>query len=222
MTGPRPEDLRASMADYVRNVHAAYLRVASTHPPAVQGGLELLVAPFTVVAAGARNLHVIATGQSLAVPRGQEVAWEQEQDGMEWTLRFLDPVVLPALAGAEGTEGADPAGVRRVIGIGSHHYHLVVRPGSDLTSHHATHAGTGLANAHLAAARDYEAIRAHAGGDAGLVDELAAADAAGLTGAHGLVACALAPWSDSVKAASRAGDRKEVRRALLTALRGDA
>ncbi len=210
------------MADYVRNVHAAYFRVAATHPPAVQGSLELFQRPFTVVAAGARNLHVIATGQTLAVPRGQEVAWDQEQDGMEWTLRFLDPVVLPALAGAEGTEGADPAGVRRVIGIGSHHYHLVVRPGSDLTSHHATHAGAGLANAHLAAARDYEAIRAHAAGDAELVDELAAADDAGLTRAHGLVACALAPWSDSVKAASRTGDRKAVRRALLSALRGEA
>lgn len=222
MSRARPEDLRTSMADYVRNVHAAYLRVAATHPPAIQGSLALLAQPFTVVAAGARNLHVIATGQSLAAPRGQEVAWDQEHDGMEWTLRFLDPVVLPALAGAEGTEGADPAGVRRVIGIGGHHYHLVVRPGSDLSAHHATHAGTGLANAHLAAARDYEAIRAHASGDAGLVDELAAADAAGLTRAHGLVACGLAPWSESVKAASRTGDRTAVRRALLTALRGDA
>lgn len=221
MSRGRPEDLRASMAGYVRDVHGAYLRVASTHPPAVQGSLELLRERFTVVAAGARNLHVIATGQPLAVPRGQEVAWEQEQDGMEWTLRFLDPVVLPALAGAEGTEGADPAAVRRVIGIGSHHYHLVVRPGSDLTAHHASHAGTGLANAHLAAARDYEAIRAHAAGAPGLVDELAAADAGGLTRAHGLVAGALAPWSDSVKAAVLTGDRREVRRALLAALRGE-
>ena len=217
---PRPEDIRAAMADYVSNVHAAYARVAFTYPPAVQGGLPLLAAPFTVVAAGARNLHVIATGDRLAAPRGPEVSVDYEQDGMAWTLRFLDPVVLPALGTAESTDRPDPASVRRVVGIGGHHYHLVVRPGADLTAHHATHAGTGLANAHLAAARDYESIRARSS-DPGLVDELAAADAAGLTRAHGLLACALEPWSESVKSAAATGDRKQVRRALLAALRGD-
>ncbi|MCY3539566.1 MAG: hypothetical protein OXH10_06925 [bacterium] len=214
----RPEDLRSSMAEYIRNVHAAYFRIAATYPPAVQGGLAMLRNRFTVVAAGAHNLHVIATEQSLPAPKGPEVVWEQNQDGMEWQLRFLDPVVLPALANAEQAEGSDPEAVRRVIGIGSHQYHLVVRPGSDLTGHHAGHAGTGLANAHLAAARDYEAIRSYAG-DPGLVDELAAADAAGLTRAHDLVACALAPWSDTVRAASGAGDRQAVRQALLKALK---
>lgn len=206
------------MADYVAGVQAAYARAARTYPPAVQGRLEMLREPFTVAAAGARNLHVIATGERLAAPRGQEVSSRHDQDGMEWTLRFLDPVVLPALGTAEGEE-PDPAAVRRVIGIGRHYYHLVVRPGSDLTAHHATHTGTGLANAHLAAARDYEAIRSRAA-DPGLADELAAADAAGLTRAHGMLACALAPWSEPVRAASASDDRREVRRALLAALRG--
>jgi len=208
------------MADYVGNVHAAYARVAFTYPPAVQGGLELLASPFTVVAAGARNLHVIATGERLAAPRGPEVSADFEQDGMVWTLRFLDPVVLPALGTAESGEQPDPRSVRRAVGIGRYHYHLVVRPGSDLTAHHATHAGTGLANAHLAAARDYESIRAHASGNPGLVDELAAADAAGLTRAHGLLACALVPWSEGVKESLASGDRKRVRRAVVAALRG--
>jgi len=214
----RPEDLRSSMAEYIRNVHAAYFRIAATYPPAVQGGLVLLRNRFTVVAAGAHNLHVIATEQSLPVPKGPEVVWEQSQDGMEWSLRFLDPVVLPGLANAEQAKGSDPEAVRRVIGIGSHQYHLVVRPGSDLTGHHAGHAGTGLANAHLAAARDYEALRSYVG-DPGLVDELAAADAAGLTRAHGLVACALAPGNESVRAASGSGDRQAVRQALLKAFK---
>ncbi|MDE0168708.1 MAG: hypothetical protein OXS29_04235 [bacterium] len=220
MPKPRPEDIRAAMADYVGNVHAAYARVAFTYPPAVQGGLELLASPFTVVAAGARNLHVIATGERLAAPRGPEVSADFEQDGMVWTLRFLDPVVLPALGTAESGEQPDPRSVRRAVGIGRYHYHLVVRPGSDLTAHHATHAGTGLANAHLAAARDYESIRAHASGNPGLVDELAAADAAGLTRAHGLLACALVPWSEGVKESLASGDRKRVRRAVVAALRG--
>lgn len=208
------------MADYVGNVHAAYGRVAFTYPPAVQGGLPLLAGPFTVVAAGARNLHVIATADRLAAPRGPEVSIDCEQDGMIWTLRFLDPVVLPGLGTAESGDRPDPGAVRRVVGIGGHHYHLVVRPGSDLTAHHATHAGTGLANAHLAAARDYESIRARSS-DSGLIDELAAADGAGLTRAHGLLACALAPWSEQVKQSAGSGDRREVRRALLDALRGD-
>ena len=219
MVHPRPEDMRAAMADYVAGVHAAYARAAQTYPPAAQGRLEMLRRPFTVAAAGSRNLHVIAAGDQLAAPRGPEVSSRHSQDGMEWTLRFLDPVVLPALAAAEG-DAPDPAAVRRVIGIGRHHYHLVVRPGSDLTAHHATHTGTGLANAHLAADRDYESLRALASADQGLVDELAAADAAGLTRAHGLLACALAPWSGPVRDASASGDRKEVRRALLAALRG--
>lgn len=217
---PRPEDIRAAMADYVSNVHAAYARVAQTYPPAMRGGLPLLADPFTVVAAGARNLHVIATGDRLAAPRGPEVSMAYEQDGMAWILRFLDPVVLPALGTAESGGQPDPGSVRRVVGIGAHHYHLVVRPGADLTAHHATHAGTGLANAHLAAARDYESIRARSS-DPGLVDELAAADSAGLTRAHGLLARTLTPWSESVKNAAAAGDRKQVRRAVLAALRGD-
>ena len=208
------------MAEYVSNVHASYARVAFTYPPAVQGSLELLTSPFTVVAAGASNLHVIATGERLAAPRGPEVSAGFEQDGMVWTLRFLDPVVLPALGTAESGDRPDPGSVRRVVGIGRHHYHLVVRPGSDLTAHHATHAGTGLANAHLAAARDYESIRAHASGSPGMVDELAAADAAGLTRAHGLLACALVPWSNEVKESVASGDRKKVRRAVEAALRG--
>ena len=54
----------------------------------------------------------------------------------------------------------------------THLYHLAVAPGGGLTAHHAQHAGTGLAHAHAAAARDYETIRVHARGRELLVDDL--------------------------------------------------
>src|SRR4051812_27951953 len=70
---PRPEDMRRAMGDYVRTVHESYVSQAELQPPAVRGRMPLLGTPFTVVAAGVRNLHVVATRERLGAPVGPEV-----------------------------------------------------------------------------------------------------------------------------------------------------
>lgn len=217
-----PEAMRGAMADYVEAVHRAYLEVARLQPPAVRGRMPLLEGPFTVVAAGVRNLHVIATREPLPAPRGPEVELEGELEGLAWTVRFYDPVVLPSLGLID--EGAGPAGeqVRRALGLATHLYHLVVRPGAELGAHHAGHAGAGLANAHVAAARDFETIRAHVPGREGLVDEMEGAARAGLSRAQALLAREIVPGDETVAALVAGGvpDPVEVRRAVLAAVRG--
>jgi hypothetical protein len=108
--------------------------------------------------------------------------------------------------------------VRRILGLRTYLYHLVVQPGSQLTPHHATHAGAGLANAHATAARELEAIRAQAPGREELVDELAGATIAGLVRAQALLARAIAPGDKAVEAA--AVEPGTLRAALLHALGG--
>jgi len=221
----RPEQMRQAMADFVAAVHEAYLAQARLLPPAEQARLPLLRAGrLTVAAAGARNLHVVATEEGFAPPVGQEVELTDQADGLAWRLRFFDPVVLPVLGLVAETAGPDPDEVRRVLGIRTYLYHLVVEPGSQLTPHHATHAGTGLASAHAAATRDLEAIRAHAPGRQELVDELAGATTAGLVRAQALLARAIAPGDEGVAAAAAATDLEPeaLRTALLRALRGPA
>ncbi len=141
-----------------------------------------------------------------------------------WEVRFYDPVVLPALGLID--ERQAPAGdrVRRTLGITTYLYHLVVQPGGQLTEHHATHAGAGLANAHAAQARDFEAIRAHAGGREMLVDEMEGAAVAGLRRAQALLAREIVPWDESVAAlaARPSASADELRRAVLAAVRGSA
>ncbi len=219
-----PEEMRRAMADYVAAVHRAYLEVAKQHPPAVRGRMPLLAGPFTVVAAGVQNLHVIATRDPLPAPAGPEVALSDSVDVLEWTVRFYDPVVLPELGLID--ERTAPAGVlvRRALGLSTHLYHLVVRPGAELGGHHAGHAGAGLANAHVAAARDFETIRAHARGREGLVDEMEGAAWAGLTRAQALLAREIVPWDDTVTtlATETRPDPAAVRRAVLAAVRGKA
>ncbi|HEV2892151.1 MAG TPA: hypothetical protein VG411_00225 [Actinomycetota bacterium] len=189
-----PERMRQAMADFVAAVHEAYLAQVRLLPPAAQARLPLLQAPrLTVAAAGARNLHVIGTTESFPAPVGQEVKVTGEADG------------------------PDPEEVRRVLGVGTYLYHLVVEPGSQLTPHHATHAGAGLASAHAAAARELETIRAHAPGRQDLVDELAGATTAGLVRAQSLLAREIAPGDPAVAAAT---DPAAIRAALVKALRG--
>ena len=91
-----------------------------------------------------------------------------------------------------------------------------------MTGHHAGHAGSGLANAHVAEARDFEAIRAHAKGRESLVDEMEGAALAGLIRAQALLAREIAPWNDAVAslAAQPAPAAGEIRRTLLDAVRG--
>jgi hypothetical protein len=218
----RPEQMRQAMADYVGTVHQAYLSQAEMEPPAVRGRMALLAGPFTVVAAGVGNLHVIATREQLAAPTGAEVSQDEELGPLQWVLRFYDPVVLPALGMID--ESAGPAGdrVRRALGISTYLYHLIVQPGSQLTGHHAGHAGSGLANAHIAESRDYEEIRANAGSRIGLVDEMEGAARAGLPRAQALLAAQIAPGDETIAAlaAEAMPDPGTVRRLLLEALRG--
>src|SRR6266508_2667495 len=200
----------------------AYLVQARLLPPAERARLPLLsAARLTVAAAGARNLHVVATEERFPAPLGQEVELTGEADGLTWSLRFFDPVVLPALGLVAESAGPAPEEVRRLLGVRTYLYHLVVEPGSQLTPHHATHAGTGLASAHAAAVRDLEAIRAHAPGRQELVDELAGATTAGLVRAQALLARAIAPGDEGVAAAAAATDLEPeaLRTALLRALR---
>ncbi len=95
---PAPEAMRQAMADYVRAVHQAYLDAAASLPPAEQARLPLLAAgDVTVLAVGARNLHVIATTEALPRPQGQEVELADALGPLSWRLRFFDPVIVPAL-----------------------------------------------------------------------------------------------------------------------------
>ena len=213
------------MADYVRSIHEAYATTARMQAPAIRGRMALLGAPFTVIAAGAGNLHVIATREQFAAPKGQEVELSDSAgDDLAWTLRFYDPVVLPALGTIDEHSQPRPDLVRRALGVTTHVYHLIVQPGASLTAHHAGHAGAGLANSHIAASRDYESIRAAARGREHLVDELEGADTAGLARAHALLATAIAPDDDEVASLTRtpAPDREAIRRAVLSAVRSDS
>jgi len=217
-----PHAMRRAMTDYVRTVHQAYLSQAQLQTPAVRGRMPLLGGPFTVIAAGVGNLHVIATTEELASPTGHEVAIADALEPLEWTVRFYDPVVLPALGMID--ESAGPAGdlVRRALGVTTYLYHLVVQPGGQLTGHHAGHAGSGLANSHIAAARDFEAIRAHARGAEALVDEMEGAALAGLRRAQALLAREIVPWNETVAglAEESTAAADDIRRALLEAVRG--
>lgn len=219
-----PPDMRTAMADYVRTVHQAYLSTAAGQPPAVRGRMALLQQPFTVVAAGVRNLHVIATSEALPPPTGQEVAIEDEMEAMRWTMRFYDPVVLPALGMIDESAGPASPLVRRTLGIATFTYHLIVQPGSQLTTHHAGHAGAGLAMDHVADARDFESIRAKARGREHLVDEMEGAALAGLIHAQALLATAIAPDDPTVAdlARGRSPDPVTLRKAVLAAVRAAA
>ena len=214
--------MRRAMVEYVRTVHQAYVSQAKLQPPAVRGRMPLLAGTFTVVAAGVRNLHVIATTETLPLPGGPEVAIDDELDSLAWVVRFYDPVVLPALGLIDESSGPSGDQVRRALGITTYLYHLVVQPGGQLTGHHAGHAGSGLANAHVAEARDFEAIRAQAKGREALVDEMEGAALAGLTRAQALLACEIVPWSEAVAAVAAQSDASaaDVRRAVLEAVRG--
>jgi len=210
------------MADYVATVHETYWTQAQLQSVAVRGRMPLVSGEqFTVVAAGAQNLHVFATREKLAEPRGPEVAHEGGVGGIAWTLRFFDPVVLPELGLINERGGPATDEVRHALGVTTYLYHLVVQPGSELTAHHAGHAGAGLANSHIAVARDFAAIRAHAPGRERLVDEMEGAALAGLETAHRLLAREIAPWAQSVTGLGSDATTGDVRRALLVAVRGE-
>ena len=162
-----PERMRAAVADYVTALHRAYLAQADTFPPAVRGAMPLLTGgPLQIAAVGARNLHLLATREGLGPLRGQEVAVEGSLPGLDWTLRFYDPVVTPALGLISEDAGPAYAEVRGALGVTTVVYHVVAQPGSGLTPHHAGHIGAGLARgAHGGGARLRD--DPHAGAGAG-------------------------------------------------------
>ena len=214
-----PEAMRQAMADYVRALHQAYLDAVETLPPAERGRLPLIAAGrITVAAVGVRMLHVIGTVEELPSPRGPEVEVHDSIPPLEWSLRFFDPVVTPALGLIDESDGPDHDEVRRALGIRTVVYHLAVPPGGSLTTHHALHAGTGLAHAHASAARDFDALRAHAPGRESLIDEMQGASIAGLSRAQAALAQAIAPGLGGVSV-DPPTDPHEVRRSLLQHLR---
>lgn len=221
-TSASPEAMRTAMADYVRAVHQAYLDASAPLSPGDRARLPLVSAgEVTVLAVGARNLHVLATTEQLPAPRGQEVELDDAIDDLRWRLRFFDPVVVPALGLIDESDAAQPDRVRDVLGVRTVVYHLSVPPGGGLTAHHAMHAGTGLAHTHAAAVRDYDTIASEAPAAADLVQEMRGADIAGLPRAVLLLAREIAPDSDELAAMSLAEpEPSTIRRSLLTSLRG--
>lgn len=194
--------MRQAMADFVHAAHRAYLFQARLLPPAEQAALPLLAAGrLTVVAAAASNLHVLATTEALPPVTGREVELTgrigaEPADGADqlgWTLRFYDPVVLPGLGLVDEREGARPEQVRRLLGLGTVLYHLVVAPGSQLTEHHAAHLGAGLAGSHTTVFRGLATLRDRLPRRQVLVDELAGAIRGSLPVAATLLAAALVP-----------------------------
>ena len=220
---PTPEEMRAAVAQYVEEIHRAYVAQAMTFPAAVRGRMPLLApGPLTVAAVGARNLHVLATRDSLGPVHGQEVELTGSLEGLSWTVRFFDSVVLPELALIDESDGPAFAEVRHALGVATVVYHFVASPGTGLSAHQAAHVGTGLAGGHSAAARDFETIRSRVRGREDLVDEMAGAAAAGLVRAHALLAAAVAPNHAALSALATQArpDPDAVRRELLTAVGG--
>jgi hypothetical protein len=222
-----PQGIRNAVAGYVTGIHESYLAQIATFPPAVQGGMPLMMAgPFVVAAVAVRHLHLVATAESLGPLRGREVevpGLAGESAELAWRMRFFDPVVLPALGLINEQGEPAVAEVRRVLGIGTVLYHLTAGPGSTFNRHNAAHVGTGLASSHSAVARDFEAIRQRASGREDLADELAGASRAGLRRAQALLAAAIAPRDETLAALAASPsppDPDEVRKALLAHLGG--
>ena len=215
--------MREAVARYVEEIHRAYVAQAMTFPAAVRGRMPLLApGPLTVAAVGARNLHVLATRDSLGPVREPEVELAGSVEGLSWTLRFFDPVVLPELSLIDESSGPAFGEVRHALGVSTVVYHFVASPGSGLSAHNAAHVGTGLAGGHSAAARDFETIRSRARGREDLVDEMAGAAAAGLVRAHAMLAAAVMPHNAALSelAGQARPDPDAVRHELLAAVGG--
>lgn len=219
MEGTGPEAMRHAMSEYVRGLHQSYLEATATLPPAERARLPLVAAgDITVIAAGARMLHIIGTVESLPSPRPPEIEVRDSIDDIAWSLRFFDPVVAPGLGLINEADAPAHDDVRRVLGVRTVIYHLAIPPGGSLTAHHAQHAGTGLGHAHAAAARDFDAMRAYASDRESLIDELQGASQAGLARAQVLIAQAISPDVGDL-VLNPPTDSVQVRRRVLEHLR---
>jgi hypothetical protein len=138
--------LRGALDRYVTALHVSYLAAAGDHA----SELPLAAGPFTVAVVAADRLHLLATRDALPPQRPHERPTEGEAPPLRWQVRFLDASVVPALARGDSArlDVPDELGVTTVL------YHLLVEVDATLDDHHAMHAGTGLAHAHLAAARE--------------------------------------------------------------------
>jgi hypothetical protein len=184
-----PETMRALVRDYVYAVHSTYLDHVRHLPPAERAALPLLAATdVTVVAAAVRQLHLVATTESLPDIRGPEVEFVNDYLGSSWTLRFFDATILPEL-GLLADD--DAASVRRALGVSDTIYHLTVAGGGALSVHHGQHAGVALANQHAQVGRDLERLRHALPRRSALVDELAVCVRVGLDRAAALLAAEL-------------------------------
>lgn len=180
-----PEAMRELVRTYVDAVHTSYLSHVRDLPPAERATLPLIAASdFTVVAAAAQRLHLIATTDRLPAVSGQEVELIGQHHRVHWTLRFYDPSVLPGL----GLLTEDSASeVRRIIGVTNTVYHLTVEIGGGLSSHNAHHSGVAMANQDAKLGRDLERVREALPERCGLVDELDACVRIGLDRAAALI-----------------------------------
>lgn len=184
-----PQAMREVVRNYVWAVQTTYLGHVRHLPPGERAALPLVAAArVTVVAAAARRLHLVATADPMPAPLGPEVAVTDEYEGTAWTVRFLDPLVLPAL-GMLGEDTVDE--VRRVLGVADVLYHLTVDIGGGLAPHDAQHSGVALANLHAKAHRDLARIRHALPRQEGSVDELAVCMRLGLHRAAALLAAEL-------------------------------
>lgn len=221
--------MRELLRDYVYALNKAYLSHVAHLPPVERAALPLAGASaVTVAVAAGRELHLIATPETLPSPVGQEVELRDEYAGVSWSVRFYDATILPALGvvapSADGS-GDDPAAIRRVLGVADVVYHLSVSIGGGLTAHHAQHAGVALANQHAAAVRDRDALRHAFTGREELVEEFAVCERLGLVAAGGLLARAIlgpppglppAPGLGVPQDEARAAGMRELEAAIAT------
>lgn len=148
--GSGPEDLRRGFAAYVAALHEAYLDAVGGPEAAAAAELPLGREPFTVAIVGGPGMHVLATRDPLPAEQAHEQPLHGELGPLHWTVRFFDPTVVERLADLVPA-GVEPSShVRDVLGLTTTLYHLVLGPDSALSPHHAMHAGSGLAGAHLA------------------------------------------------------------------------
>ena len=148
--GADPAALRQAFAAYVAALHEAYLAVADRAAPDDLAALPLAGAPFVVAVVAAPQLHIVATRDPLPARAPHEQPLWGELEPLRWEVRFLDPTVVPELGRPPEPDVEPRQRVLDVLGIEGTLYHLILGPDASLTPHHAMHAGTGLANAHLA------------------------------------------------------------------------
>lgn len=140
---PRGGGLRDALAGYIAALHESYLAAAGDRAHE----LPLATTPFTVAVVAADRLHLLATREPLPAPRDHERPVEDTAPPLAWQVRFLDTSVLPGLARGQDA----PLDVMHELGVTTSLYHLLVEVDASLDDHHAMHAGTGLAHAHLTA-----------------------------------------------------------------------